>query len=508
MALPKHITIVGGGTAGWMAANLLVHRWRDTGTRVSLVESPDIGIIGVGEGSTPQLKGFFDGIGVDERDWMPACNATYKIGISFRGWSTKPGFDGYFHPFPAQTDTQNYQAFVYNCYLRRNGVDVDAHPNRYFVPARLAEHGLGPRPDANFPFPVLYGYHFDSHLLGRYLRDVAVSRGVAHVQAKVNEVVRDESGDIAELVLDDGTRLAADFYIDSTGFRSLLLQQTLGVAFKSFGDNLFNDAAVVLPTAQGTAPKSQTISTAMKHGWAWEIPLTSRIGNGYVYSSAACSAGDAEHELRDKLGLLDSDVDARHLAMKVGRVERHWHRNCLAVGLSQGFIEPLEATALHVVQATIERFMDHREQDGDVARRRESFNDEISRRIDGIRDYIVCHYRVNSRDDTEYWRANASNESLSDSLKQLLRTWLDRADLTAEIQRQEISRYYNTISWHCLLAGYGIFPEEGLRAPGGKGENRYDLAAIDDFVARCAMNFRSHAEQLERLGGQSATDGG
>lgn len=496
MPVPARTVIVGGGTAGWMAANLMARRWHGEKADICLLESPDVGIIGVGEGSTPQLKAFFDAIGVTEADWMPRCNATYKVGISFRGWSTRPGFDGYFHPFPAQTDTRNYKAFVYNCYLRRNGIDVDAHPDRYFVPAYLAKHGLGPIPDSNFPFPVLYGYHFDSLLLGRYLRDVAVARGVTHRQASVTDVIRGDSGGIGELVLDDGSRVAADFFVDSTGFRSLLMQQGMHVPFRSFSDNLFNDAAVVLPTKQGRTPQSQTISTAMRHGWAWEIPLTNRIGNGYVYSSASCSPDEAELELRQKLGLVDDEIEARHLKFKVGRVDKHWHANCLAVGLSQGFIEPLEATALHVVQSTVEGFLDRYETDGCDQRNQDAFNDEISRRIDGIRDYIVCHYRANSRTDTEYWRTNAANENLSDSLRQILHTWLQREDLTAEIQRQGISRYYNTISWHCLLAGYGLFPDQGLRKPGVDAEERYDLAEIDDFVARCGMNFRDHAEQL------------
>ncbi len=504
MADQRHVMIVGGGTAGWMAANLMAVRWADRDIRITLLESPDIGIIGVGEGSTPQLKAFFDSIGVAEKDWMPRCNATYKVGITFRGWSSKPGFDGYFHPFPAQTDTENYKAFVYHCYLRRQGVDVPAHPNAYFVPARLAELSLGPIPDYNFPFPILYGYHFDSQLLGQYLQSVAVARGVEHVQARVAAVEQDHHGNLSALKLDDGREADADFFIDSTGFRSLLLQQTLGVPFASFADNLFNDAAVVLPTPQGESPNCQTISTAMKHGWAWDIPLTNRVGNGYVYSSAYCSADEAETELRTKLGLQDSDVAARHLKMKVGQVERHWEKNCVAVGLAQGFIEPLEATALHIVQETVEGFIESYERGGFSGRYRDEFNDRIAERFEGVRNYIVCHYRANSRTDSDYWRDNAGNEHLSDSLRGILRAWLKREDLTLEVQEQQIAQYYNTISWHCLLAGYGLFPEGPYRAPRDAAERRYDVAEIVDFVKRCALNFRPHTEQLGKLRSASA----
>ena len=253
-----------------------------------------------------------------------------------------------------------------------------------------------------------------------------------------------------------------------------------------------------MPTPQGESPNCQTISTAMRHGWAWDIPLTSRVGNGYVYSSRYCSADEAESELRDKLGLLDSDVEARHLRMKVGQVEQHWARNCVAVGLAQGFIEPLEATALHIVQETVESFILHYTRGGFTAAERDEFNAAIRARFEGVRNYIVCHYRANSRGDTDYWRDNATNENLSDSLRGILQAWLNREDLTVEIQRQDISQYYNTISWHCLLSGYGVFPDGSYRPPKPE-ETRYEMAAIDDFVARCALNFRPHTEQLAAL---------
>jgi 2-polyprenyl-6-methoxyphenol hydroxylase-like FAD-dependent oxidoreductase len=495
----KKVVIVGGGTAGWMTANLMARRWADRDFDIQLLESPEIGIIGVGEGSTPQLKAFFDTIGVQESEWMPQCNATYKVGIAFNGWSTKTGFEHYFHPFPAQADLQNYPAFINNCQLRRQGIDVHAHPDRYFVPSLLAKQGLGPIANDSFPFPVRYGYHFDSQLLGQFLRSVATSRGVRHFEAQVAEVARNEVGDIACLKLLDGGSVAADFFVDCTGFRGMLLQQAMQVPFHSFADNLFNDAAVVMPTAQRANPHAQTTSTALKHGWAWHIPLTQRVGNGYVYSSAHCTADAAETELRERLGLLDSPVMARHLRMRVGRVASTWSGNCLAVGLSQGFIEPLEATALHLVLETAEGFINCYERGGFSNKHRDELNQSIAQRFDGIRDYIVCHYRVSSRNDTEYWRANGSHEQLSDSLRALLSVWLNREDLSAEIERLNIGAYYNTISWHCLLAGYGIFPNAPYRSPGNSREVGCDMRMIDDFVARCALNFKPHSEQLSGL---------
>ncbi len=503
---PFRVVVLGGGTAGWMAANLIAAKWRSKNVSVCVLESPDIGIIGVGEGSTPQLKFFFDTLGVSESEWMPRCNATYKNGISFYGWSDKPGFERYFHPFPSQIDDHTAPGFYFNSMARRRGADVWGHPDRFFLNSHLAGKKLGPLPAHNFPFRVSYGYHFDAHLVGAFLREHAVARGVAHLEGKVRKVVLDESGDVAHLLCEDGREIDADFFIDSSGFRSMILQEALGVPFISFSENLFNDSAVVMPTpADPAGVNCQTISTAMKHGWAWDIPLTNRTGNGYVYSSAFCSPDEAETELRKKLGLLDSDVSARHLKMKVGRVNGPWAKNCLAVGLSQGFIEPLEATALHIVQETVERFMEAFEARGFSNAHQVSFNREIDARVEGVRDYIACHYKASHRGDTEYWRANASNLALSDSLQRLLSCWLKGGDLVCEVHEQDIGKYYAPASWHCLLAGYGVYPQPQSLAPPDDSVRRANMPALDDFISRCAMNFRPHSELLALLGAPPET---
>lgn len=243
-------------------------------------------------------------------------------------------------------------------------MDVHAHPDRFFLSARLLENRQGPKADENFPFYVEYGYNFDAGLVGEFLRDKAVERGVEHLSTRIVDAYQAPNGHIASVLTDSGDKIEADFFVDCSGFRGTLIQKTLGVPFRSFAENLFNDSAVVLPTEQLENIGSQTVSTALKYGWAWEIPLTERIGNGYVYSSSFCSDDEAETELREHLGLLESDVEARHLKMKVGSVDRHWEKNCLAVGLSQGFIEPLEATALNVVCNTVADFIETVNQEG------------------------------------------------------------------------------------------------------------------------------------------------
>jgi 2-polyprenyl-6-methoxyphenol hydroxylase-like FAD-dependent oxidoreductase len=493
---PKSILIAGGGTAGWMAANLMAAAWGQHGFEITLIESPDIGIIGVGEGSTPQLKNFMDRIGVEESDWMPRCNATYKLGIGFHGWSTKPGFGSYFHPFPAQTDDYTAPAFFYNSFVRRKGLDVEGHPDHFFLNTYMAGQKVGPFAGENFPFTVQYGYHFDSSLLGQYLRDIAVQRGVRHVQAKITDARVSADGTIQALRDDHDQVFEADYFVDCTWFRSLLLQQALKVPFIPFAKNLFNDSAVVFPTERPAEVAPQTVSTALRHGWAWTIPLTSRVGNGYVYSSAYVSADEAERELREFTGLQDADVEARHLKMKVGRVARHWEGNCLAVGLSQGFIEPLEATALHLVQETVQGFIEAFESGGFTTEKRDLFNARTNERFEAVRNYIVAHYRVNSRTDTDYWRDNAANDHLSRSLYDVLSTWTAGKNLSDEIERQKIGDYYPSISWHCLLAGYGVYPTQEQLQARDVEKHRAKLDEIHDFIRRCSMNYRPHMELL------------
>ena len=488
---PKHVLILGGGTAGWMAANLMAKRWASHRVKVTLVSSPEIGIIGVGEGSTPSLKRFFELVDVAESEWMPRCEATYKVNIRFAGWSPRSGIDNYSHPFISQVDTFTQRPFIVNCLTRRLGLAVHTQPDDFLLNGVLARQGKTPVAPANFPFRMEYGYHFNAGLLGDFLRELAVSRGVTHAEHKIIDVTRDAHGAIASLRTDTGDTLEADFFIDCTGFVSLLMQKTLGVPFDRFKANLFNDRAVVMPTQMTQVPPVETLSTALSAGWCWTIPLTSRFGNGYVYSSDFISQDQAEHELRCYLGRLDDPEPCRHLRMRVGQLREHWSHNCLGLGLSQGFIEPLEATALHLVQVTVELFMQDWEKTWEssdvVVTHRNEFNQKIYDRFERVRDYIVAHYRLNTRDDSDYWRANRHHQQLSESLQQLLEVWYRRGDLSQEIERQQLDSHFGSLSWHCLLAGYGAFPTLAPRQP-GKGD-RYIEERVQHFLDGCALNF-------------------
>ncbi len=485
------IAILGGGTAGWMTACLMAKAWGSA--TITVVESPEIGIVGVGEGSTPQLRAFFRDLGIAESDWMPACNATYKAGIRFTGWSDVPGFDGYIHPFASDIDVHTEGAFHANALARRTGQDVPAHPDDFFLNSWLIRHRRAPLPADTFPFDAAYGYHFDAHLVGAFLRTHAIGRGVRHLARTVTEVVVGEDGNVRHLVLDGGDVLAADLFVDCSGFRGVIAQAALGARFLPFASNLFNDRAVVMPTpSDPIGTNVHTTSTALSAGWAWHIPLTSRVGNGYVYSSRHIDPDTAEGELRAHLGVGDAGT-ARHLTMKVGRREHSWTGNCLAVGLAQGFIEPLEATALHIVQATVEGFIAAWESAGFTPERRDEFNRIIARRYDGIRDYIVGHYRLNRRSDTDYWREAAAMDTLSDSLKALFTAWFTGRDLTAEIARQDIAKYYAPLSWGCLFGGYGTYPDPARLRP-GQGA---DMDRIVRFLSACGSNFPAHDAVLQ-----------
>ncbi|RIV83624.1 tryptophan halogenase family protein [Aurantiacibacter zhengii] len=486
---PPHVVVLGGGSAGWITACLLHHRWGERGGKVTVVESPEIGIIGVGEGSTPQLKAMFDHLGIAEGEWMAACDATYKLGIRFTGWSERKGFGSYFHPFPGPVDLHTEPGFVQNCALARRGFEVPVLPDGWFLAARLAEDGKGPHPRESFPFPPSYGYHFDAYKLGAFLRDWATARGVDHRPLKVAEVELSAEGDVVALLCEGAERIEGDLFVDCSGFRSLIAQGALGGTFLPFAENLFADRAVVMPTPRAEQFRPQTEAIAMTAGWRWRIPLTTRTGNGYVYSSKYIADEDAEAELRRAIGTQDSEEPARVLHMKVGRVENSWSRNCLAAGLAQGFIEPLEATALHIVIATALEFAEAFEQGGFTAQHRDTFNRNIAARYESIRDYIVAHYRLNERNDSAFWRDNAANHNLSDQLKAMMTAWFTHQDMAAANRQNYPVPAYAPMSWHCLFAGYGTFPPPEKMQPLPDGVKAADARAVSAMLEACAQNF-------------------
>lgn len=511
--VPSQVIIVGGGTAGWMAASLLQKAWSqdsDNPTQITVLESEDIGTIGVGEGSTPTLREFFRTLDIADSEWMPKCSATYKCGIAFPNWlnGNYGSANGYFHPFFSPLDIKSGEAFMRNACLKRRGVETPVHPNDFFVGAELSRQHLSPLLNESLPFEPEYAYHFDSALLGKFLRERAKGLGVRHVIDTVSDVKRTMTGDIECLQLTrDKRALQADFFIDCSGFASVLIGKTLKTPFYSYSDNLFNDSAVAIasPLDINQPMPSHTESTGLSNGWAWKIPLTTRYGNGYVYSSGYQSAESAEKELRAHIGAGD-ELEARHIPMRVGSIRQHWNHNCLAVGLSQGFIEPLEATALMLVQFTLTHFITAHSlamTKGNVEHYRAGFNDNVTQTFAGIRDYIVAHYQCNTRTDSDYWIDNRSHKHISDSLAAILQCWDEGGDFEAELMAQQHKQVYPRPSWYCLLAGSGRFPVTGRRIQTTNGIAVTSPAAVQAYCVKMSHKFHDHRTLLKAMYGES-----
>ncbi|MDU0354347.1 tryptophan halogenase family protein [Paraglaciecola aquimarina] len=485
----RSILIVGGGTAGWMAANLFSKSLSHLGFDIALLESANIPTVGVGEGSTPYIRHLFSALDLTEDEWMPACSATYKGGITFADWSTKKGFNQYFHPFSSSLDQQSFDVFRQVTMLRHGNYQVDAHPNSYFLQSELVKQGRIPKSNDTSVVDSIYAYHFDATKLGLFLKSHAEQLGVRHIVDEVIDVKLSHSGDISSVLTTSGRTLTADIFVDCTGFKALLMEKTLGVKFCSFKDNLFNDSAVAIPTAKKEGYVPQTISTALSNGWKWDIPLSSRTGNGYVYSSDFLSADLAERELRQAINANDPNIEARHIKMKVGRLEKHWYKNCVAIGLSQGFIEPLEATALHIVQLSIEQFVEQVKRGDYTNKYQDFYNHGVNHLFEHIRDYIVLHYLTNSRSDTDYWKACRNDIKISDRLQAVMEVWCSGQDLEKELNRQQVTQYYSSMSWHVLLAGMGVFPQINSAELTEHQQAQQALNQITQYIAKHTKYF-------------------
>lgn len=493
---PKKIIIAGGGTAGWMSASLLQHSWPKA--HIILIESQNIGTIGVGEGSTPYLKQFFKKLNIDDHEWMPSCHATYKSGIEFPNWSERPGYESYFHPFFSPLDIETGELFFEQAKAQKLGVCSNAHPDYYFVHTQIAQNCKAPISETYQNLDIDYGYHFDAGLLASFLKNRCLRLGLENVIDDITDVKVSKNGDINGLVTKHNGSLNADFFVDCTGFKGLLIQKTLNVKFISFKDNLFNDSAVAIQTPKDSQSpiKSSTCSTALSSGWAWQIPLTNRYGNGYVYSSEFINAQQAEQELKKHLKISDQEnIQVKHLKMRVGRVASHWYKNCLAAGLSQGFIEPLEATALMLVQFTLEEFIKAYSNDQEQVTQQKSFNDNVNHMIEGVRDYIVTHYKVNSKSNSPYWKKCRDHAAISDNLSALLKAWGDPELFEDELEKQQDLLVYLRPSWYVILAGMGLFPEQSLKQ---NDSLKHHSQAQKHCLSIANKLFPDHREYLNR----------
>lgn len=467
----RHVVIVGGGSAGWLTAAVLAaeHRCgaRD-GLRVTVLESPDIGPIGVGEGTWPTMRDTLRKVGVSETALIRECDASFKQGSRFNGWADGTETDHYFHPFVLP---QGYtEANLVAAWLQHH--DKVPFADLVSFQPHLCAHGKAPKQMATPEFAAVanYGYHFDAGKFGLLLKEHCTKRlGVRHLLDHVVGIDSHDNGDIASLQTRAHGAVAGDLFVDCTGMASLLLGQHYGVALVPQRDVLFNDSALAIqvPYPREDHPiASQTIATAQSSGWVWDIGLPTRRGVGHVYSSSHTSDDAAEQELQRYIvrsGGPKNLATPRKLSFQPAYRQKFWHRNCVAIGLSAGFVEPLEASALALVElsaAMISEEMPATREAIDIVARR--FNDAFSYRWERVIDFLKLHYVLTRRRDTAYWRDHGLPETIPERLRNSLTLWRHRPPSRHDLVRVEES--FPSASYQYVLYGMGFRPEPGAYA--------------------------------------------
>ena len=496
----RKIIVVGGGTAGWITASLIAAENRESAhaPEVVLVESPDIPIIGVGEGTWPSMRLTLQKIGLSEAELVSQCEASFKQGTRFTGWSRQGDDSQYVHPFslPAEYSSLNLAEH----WLATEGAGSFAD---FVTPqATVIAAGLAPKQSSTpeYAFNVNYGYHFDAGKFARLLHQHAVARlGVQYVSGNVERVDSAADGSIAAVVLTTGQRLAGDLFVDCTGQRALLVGRYPEAAFVSVKEILFNDTAlaVQVPYADAGQPiASVTCATAVSSGWIWDIGLQTRRGVGHVYSSAHTSESEALATLRNYIGRVSPQTDLDRLGFRQIRFEpgfrrQFWIGNCVAVGLSGGFIEPLEASALALIEqsATIisRQLPVNRETMAVVARR---FNEKMAYHWERVIEFLKLHYVLNQRDDSDYWRACRDPASCPDSLRDKLLLWQQQAPWHDDAPR--VDELFPSASYQYVLYGMGFRP--ALRATRGAA-----LLRDRERVGRVVQATAEKARQMRNL---------
>jgi tryptophan 6-halogenase len=491
------VAIVGGGSAGWMTASYLSKAFGKK-IDICLIESPNISTIGVGEATFSDIHLFFEFLELREEDWMPQCNASYKLAIRFVDWNAERCH--FYHPFQKfdlvhgrniiewwlKLKTRSVQ-FDYACFtvptmcdMQRSPRFMDGRPFDDKVDGYLGPTGAADKPWLidDLPIQYPYAYHFDASLLAKFLSDYAQSRGVVRLSDDVVEVQHSENGAIQAVLTKEHGPVEADLFIDCTGFRGLLINAALKESFISFGESLPCDRAVAMQvpsdgSREGINP--YTTATALTAGWVWNIPLYHRIGTGYVYCSAFTSPEAAEREFREHLGKRADGCNALHIKMRVGRNRNSWVKNCVAVGLASGFVEPLESTGIFFIHHAIEQLVNHFPRKVNDEEAMKSYNKAIGDCIDGVREFLTLHYVAGTRSDTPFWKATKRELLVPDPLAERLRLWKTRLP-----SKRTINPNYHGFppySYCVMLLGLGHRPERCLPAL----DHVEDLSALAVF---------------------------
>ena len=504
----RDITIVGGGTAGWMAAVFLVTRLNKRPdkppVRVTLIESPNVPTVGVGEATVPGMRELLKQLAIPEATFMERCNASFKLGVRFVNWDKRPdGAPGcYDHPFDGLGVAIQGANPAYHYHRFGRGGRLANLGDALSPSTRLIDERRGPKTaeQEDYDYAVGYAYHLDAGLFAGLLRGIAVERGVLHVLDDVDDLERDARGHISALTLRRRGPWPVELVIDCTGFRSLILQTALEEPFDSFSKYLFNDKAlaVQIPHRDVSGLEPCTRSTALGAGWVWRVPLYSRIGTGYVFSSRFRSDQEAIDEFLQHLGSEGEGAEPRVIPMRIGRARQTWVGNCVAVGLSGGFIEPLESTAIFIIEAALRWLVaDLPDRDFDPALQAR-YNERMQGLYEEVRDFIALHYLASNRRDSAYWQAVQSELEVPESLKAKLALWRERLPVGADFERSYLFGY-----WSYLIVLFGKhFYDDAVFAE-AKGLQEAEWRRFEDWVehqkAGLVARLPNHFELLNRI---------
>ncbi len=423
----KKIIIVGGGTAGWMTAAALSRFLNTDICNITLIESDQIGTVGVGEATLPHLRYFNQTLGIDEAEFMRATHATYKMGIEFSGWGRKD--DAYIHPFGEYGyDIDGIDFHHFYTALKQQGYDVPISEFSLPVMAAYQEKFAYPSENQRSILSTFsFAFHLDAGLYAKFLREFSEKNGVTRKEGKIVNVKQGDDGSIASLQLESGENLDAELFIDCSGIRALLIGDTLGVDFEDWSQWLPCDAAWAVPTHNARAPLPYTKAMARDAGWQWRIPLQHRSGNGHVFSSRFIEEEKARAVLVDNLEG-DMLADPFLIRFKVGHRKLNWYKNCVAIGLSAGFLEPLESTSIHLIQSAITKLLELFPTQKMESSLREEFNRDMHLKFNSVRDFLILHYHATERDDTEFWRY-VRTMSLPDELAYRMELFKERGHI-------------------------------------------------------------------------------
>ena len=486
----RDIVIVGGGTAGWMAAAALSKVMGSQRYSITLIESDQIGTVGVGEATIPIISLFNSVLGVDEDEFVRETNATFKLGIEFADWR-RPGHR-YMHPFGQLGGDFGGVSFSHY-WLRWMKAGGDPDPLLFSAEAQAAYRGRFQRTPnlkpAHLP-KIHYAFHFDASLYAAYLRRFAEKRGVKRIQGEVVAVRQDgESGFIESVTLKDGRSVRGDFFLDCSGFRGLLIEETLKAGYDDWSQWLPVNRAAAMPCERVGEPTPYTRATAREAGWQWRIPLQHRTGNGYVFCNEFLHEDEAARLLASRLDG-PALAEPRILKFVTGRRKASWVKNCVALGLSSGFLEPLESTSIHLIQTAISKLLAMFPKIGFdpvvIAR----FNLEMGRDYASIRDFIIAHYKVTEREDTAFWRY-CKAMSVPDSLNDKLELFRTRGEVLAE--NHEL---FKEVNWFAVLYGQGLVPDNHHPVA--------DVIAEDDLRLRFSQIRRAIQERVDGMPSQQA----